>query len=106
MLSIELELMGNTDSDAIRHSWRRKFALHKTTRILAANDKIVPGHSLKPSLFHPLKISITVRCKTVAMSNLKPGHEVPYNQLWEFHFALVGTNKVQALGYNFVSRVM
>ena len=48
----------------------------------------------------------TVRCKTVAMSNHKPGHEVPCNQLWEFHFALVGTNKVQALGYNFVPRVM
>ena len=37
---------------------------------------------------------LTVRCKTVAMSNPKPGHEVPCNQLWEFHFALVGTNKV------------
>ena len=48
----------------------------------------------------------TVRCKTVAMSNPQPGHEVPCNQLWEFHFALVGTNKVQALGYNFVPRVM
>ena len=48
----------------------------------------------------------TVRCKTVTMSNSKPGHKVPCNQLWEFHFALVGTNKVQALGYNFVPRVM
>ena len=48
----------------------------------------------------------TVRCKTIAMSNLKPGHEVPCNQSWESHFALVGTNKVQALGYNFVPRVM
>ena len=47
-----------------------------------------------------------MRCKTIAMSNPKPGHEVPCNQLWEFHFALVGTNKVQALGYNVVPRVM
>ena len=50
--------------------------------------------------------SSTVRCKTIAMSNPKPGHKVPYNQSWEFHFALVGTNKVQTSGYNFVPRVM
>ncbi|KAI9449509.1 hypothetical protein HD554DRAFT_2181041 [Boletus coccyginus] len=49
---------------------------------------------------------ITVRCKTVAMSNPKPGREAPRNHLWEFHFALVGTNKVQTLSYNFVPRVM
>ena len=64
-----------------------------------------------PSSESALKVSNkgrnhTVRCKTVAMSNPKPGHKVPCNQLWEFHFALVGTNKVQALGYNFVPRVM
>ena len=27
-------------------------------------------------------IRLTVRCKTIAMSNLKPGHKVPCNQLW------------------------
>ena len=26
-------------------------------------------------------LAVTVRCKTVAMSNLKPGHKVPCNQL-------------------------
>ena len=48
----------------------------------------------------------TIRCKTIAMPNPKLGREAPRNQLWEFHFALVGTNKVQTLGYNFVPRVM
>ena len=53
-----------------------------------------------------VSVQSTVRCKTIAISNPKPGHKVSCNQLWEFHFVLVGINKVQALGYNAVSRVM
>ena len=58
------------------------------------------------SMTHLCLLICTVRCKTVAMSNSQPGHKVPCNQLWEFHFALVGTNRIQTLGYNFVPRVM
>ena len=70
------------------------------------NTTIAHVHILKGPFNFPILSVHTVRCKTVAMSNLKPGHEVPCNQLWGFHFALVGTNKVQALGYSFVPRVM
>ena len=59
--------------------------------------------------YHPQSDSKTehiVRCKTIAMSNSKPGHKVSCNQLWEFHFALVGTNKVQTLGNKVVPRVI
>ena len=41
----------------------------------------------------------TVTSKTVAMSNLDMVHKAHHKHPWELHFALVGTNKVQTLGY-------
>ena len=41
----------------------------------------------------------TVTFKTVAMSNLDVVCKAHHKHLWEFHFILVGTNKVQTLGY-------
>ena len=35
-------------------------------------------------------------------TNLDVVHEVHHKYLWEFHFALVGTNKVQILGYKLI----
>ena len=43
--------------------------------------------------------SLTVTSKTVAIFNLDVVREVHYKHPWEFHFALVGTNKAQTLGY-------
>ena len=48
----------------------------------------------------------TVTPKTIPMPNPKLGREAPCNHLWKFRLALVETNKVQTLGYNFVSGVM
>ena len=41
----------------------------------------------------------TVTPKSVTITNLKPGREAPRNHPWEFHFTLVGPNRVQPLGY-------
>ena len=37
--------------------------------------------------------------KSVTITNLKPGCEAPRNHPWESHFALVGPNRVQTIGY-------
>ena len=44
----------------------------------------------------------TVTSKTVAMSNLDVVHEAHHKHPWEFHFALLRTNKVQILGYKLI----
>ena len=41
----------------------------------------------------------TVTPKSVTITNLKPGRKAPRNHPWESHFALVGPNRVQTLGY-------
>ena len=46
--------------------------------------------------------TLTVSSKTVAMSNLDVVHKAHHKHLWEFHFALVGTNKVQTLCYKLI----
>ena len=47
-------------------------------------------------------VAYTVTSKTVAMFNLDMVHEAHHRHPWEFHFALVGTNKVQTLGYKLI----
>ena len=44
----------------------------------------------------------TVTSKTVAMPNPNTAREARCNHSWELRFALVGTNKVQTLGYKSV----
>ena len=44
----------------------------------------------------------TVTSKTIAMSNLDVVCKAHHKHLWESHFALVGTNKVQTLGYKLI----
>ena len=77
---------------------------HQPTDSIRLHNHFLPSNS--SDFYDSSLLTCTVRCKTVAMSNPKPGYKVPCNQLWEFHFALVGTNKVQTPGYDFVPRVM
>ena len=59
-------------------------------------------------LLHHFRIPIyprglhTVTSTTVAMPNPNAAREVHCNHPWELHLALVGTNKVQTLGYKSV----
>jgi len=89
-----------------RHAWHvctKKVKIHIQRRLWECS---LDGLHDLDSNDREHQMQTTVRCKTIAMPNPKLGRKAPHNQLWEFHFALVGTNKVQTLGYNFVPRVM
>ena len=101
---------GYDDSD---HMWELSYSVHPPSHLQpsgptpCSQDTNSGVFSLRTLLqtsgallcsFLYLSIS-TVTSKTIAMSNLDVVCEVHHKHPWEFHFALVGTNKVQTLGY-------
>ena len=70
------------------------------------NGKHLLNYSRETSLMYlisgSLEHSHTVTFKTIAMPNPNTAHEARCNHPWELHLALVGTNKVQTIGYNSV----